>query len=289
LRAAIVLVIGTVAFLVGVILMRLMRQNIRDEADLTPSTKGALDGDGLPMHLYNTVIQELKQQKHELNVQSKAEQQRARITETFSQAVLSNLSSGVLVLGANGLVKTANAAAKQILGYASPAGMSAKDIFRGAAVLTRAAGTFPDGTSDELVRLTDEVEAVLREGSGRRQVEAEYESPQGTRRTVAVTISPVPAEDGGLLGVACVIDDRSEMARLRADWERHREASAEKALELRTSLATIAEYARQLRASHDPQQLASDIAQETEQLERSLGSFLRQGGAENTVAAGSGR
>ncbi len=283
------LVIGTVAFLVGVILMRLMRQNIRDEADLTPSTKGSLDGDGLPMHLYNTVIQDLKQQKHELNVQSKAEQQRARITETFSQTVLSNLTSGVLVLGANGLVKSANAAAKQILGYASPAGMSAKDIFRGALVSGRTVGASSDKNYDDAVRLAEEVEAVLREGSGRRQVEAEYESPQGTSRTVAVTISPVPAEDGGLLGVACVIDDISEMARLRADWERHREASSEKALELRTSLATIAEYARQLTASHDQQQLVSDIAREAEELERSLGSFLRQGVAEKTAAAGSGR
>jgi nitrogen fixation/metabolism regulation signal transduction histidine kinase len=51
------------------------------------------------------VIQQLKQQKHELLVQSQAEQQRARTSENFSHAVLSNLSCGVLVFGANGLVK----------------------------------------------------------------------------------------------------------------------------------------------------------------------------------------
>ena len=32
----------------------------------------------LPLNLYNTVIQQLKQQKHELQVQSQAEQHRAR-------------------------------------------------------------------------------------------------------------------------------------------------------------------------------------------------------------------
>ena len=85
----------------------------------------------MPLNLYNTVIQQLKQQKHELQVQSQAEQHRARTSENFSQAVLSNLSCGVLVFGANGLVKTSNPAAKAILGFGSVNGMSAGDIFRG--------------------------------------------------------------------------------------------------------------------------------------------------------------
>ena len=62
----------------------------------------------LPLHLYNTVIQQLKQQKHELQVQSKAEQHRARTSENFSQAVLSNLSCGVLVFGSTDWSSTAN-------------------------------------------------------------------------------------------------------------------------------------------------------------------------------------
>jgi nitrogen fixation/metabolism regulation signal transduction histidine kinase len=47
------------------------------------------------------VIQQLKQQKHELQVQTQTEQHRARTTENYSQAVLSNLSCGVLVFGMN--------------------------------------------------------------------------------------------------------------------------------------------------------------------------------------------
>ena len=107
-------------------------KNIAAEADLDSAAAPTLEA--LPLHLYNTVIQQLKQQKHELQVQTLAEQRRARTTENFSQAVLSNLSSGVLVFGLNGLVKQANPAAKEILGFSSPSGMSADDIFRSAAV-----------------------------------------------------------------------------------------------------------------------------------------------------------
>jgi PAS domain-containing protein len=280
-RAAIVLFSGTVAFLLGVIFMRMLRKKIRADADLTPE---APTSDALPLHLYNTVIQQLKQQKHELHVQSKAEQHRARVSETFSQAVLSNLSSGVLVFGPNGLVKSTNPAAKQILGFASATGMSAKDIFRSALVSSTTLSrnivrdSSPDKAAPEQVRLADEVEAVLREGSGRRRVEAEYETPAGAQRFIAVTISPVPTEDGSLLGAACVINDVSEAECTRRELELHRELSAEKALQLRNSLATISGYARQLAGSHDLElagRLAADIAHEAEDLDRSIGSFLQ--------------
>ena len=116
--------------------------------------------------------------------------------ETFGNAVLSNLSCGVLVFGVNGLVNTSNPAAKAILGFASTTGMSADDIFRGA-VISRGpasqAGAFDDETaaSNDPVCVADEVDVVLREGSNRRQVEAEYETPAGDKRFLAVTVSPV--------------------------------------------------------------------------------------------------
>jgi nitrogen fixation/metabolism regulation signal transduction histidine kinase len=269
LRAAMVLVCSAFAFLVGVLLVRALKQNIAEESEL--GAQGPKSLEALPLHVYNTVIQQLKQQKHELIVQSQAEQQRARTSENFSQAVLSNLSSGVLVFGANGLVKTANPAAKAILGFASPVGMSAADIFRGATVQ-------PSGAeSGEAVVVADEVHTVLREGSKRRQVEGSYETPHGDARYLAMTISAVPATDGGLLGAACVINDRSELESIRRQQEMHGEMSAEMALQLRTSLATIAGYAQQLASQRDPEmamQLASDIAQEAAELDRHIGGFL---------------
>jgi PAS domain-containing protein len=271
LRAVIVLFAAGVAFVFAIWAIRSLRQNIAAEADLGSGSAPTLET--LPLHLYNTVIQQLKQQKHELQVQNQAEQRRARTTENFSQAVLSNLSSGVLVFGINGLVKQANPAAKEILGFVSPSGMSAEDIFREATICASGDGDAPS----ERGRLSEEVHSVLREGSKFRQTEAEYITPAGKKVRIAVTVSPVPSVDGTLLGAACMINDRSEVASILHQQHLQGEISAEMALELRTSLATIAGYAQQLARNRDSAlavELAGDIASEAARLDRHIGGFL---------------
>jgi nitrogen-specific signal transduction histidine kinase len=268
-RAAVVFVAGGSAFVMAVLAIRALKRNIAEEADIESAATPRLEN--LPLHLYNTVIQQLKQQKHELQVQTLAEQRRARTTENFSQAVLSNLSSGVLVFGANGLVRQANPAAKRILGFNSPSGMSVADVFRRAAVSPGVGGS---GVGSQL---TDEIDAVLRGGSKSRSVEADYTTPGNKAVRIAVTISPVPALNGDLLGVACLMSDRSEFEDLRNQQQLQGEISGEMALELRTSLATISGYAQQLAQSRDAEsapQLAADIVSEAARLDRHIGGFL---------------
>jgi signal transduction histidine kinase len=89
----------------------------------------------------------------------------------------------------------------------------------------------------------------------------------------------VPAADGSLLGAACLINDLSALEQIRRQQELRGEISAERALELRTSLTTISGYAQQLATNSDPdlaQQLAADIANEAARLDRSLGGFLTE-------------
>ena len=186
--------------------------------------------------------------------------------------LLSNLSCGVLVFGLNGLVKQSNPAAKEILGFGSPSGMSAEDVFRDTA-------------------LSDEIHSVLREGCKQRQVEASYTTPSGDMRHVSLTVSAVPAADGSLLGAACLINDLSAFESIRRQQELQGEISAEMALQLRTSLTTIAGYAQQLAGSRDPEfarQLAADIAAEAARLDRTIGGFLTEKQPLQTMAAQAG-
>jgi PAS domain-containing protein len=291
LRAAVVFFCSAFAFVLALVLMRLLRKSITEDAEI--SSEGTPSFETMPLHVFNTVIQQLKQQKHELQVQSEAEQRRLRTTENFSQAVLSNLSCGVLVFGTNGLVKTANPAAKAILGFASPTGMGAEDIFRGALVSSgvQTTSTGSEDNGDEAVGMADKIREVLQEESKRCNVEAEYETPAGAKRFIAVTISPVPSVDGSLLGAACLINDMSELEQIRRQQQLDGEISAEKALQLRTSLATISSCVQQLVSSRDAetaQRLAADIAHEAAELDRSIGGFLTKTQAMQGAAAGSG-
>jgi nitrogen fixation/metabolism regulation signal transduction histidine kinase len=272
------------AFVLGIVVVRRLRKSIVRECGIANDPAPSLES--LPLHLYNTVIQQLKQQKHELQVQSQAEQQRARTSENFSHAVLSNLSCGVLVFGANGLVKTANPAAKAILGFASTTGMSAHDIFRNAAIH---GATKLSNSSELSASVADEIRAVLHEGCKRRQIESDYTAPAGEKRFLSMIISQVPAADGNLLGVTCLINDLTELANIRRQQELQGEISAEMALQLRSSLTTIAGYAQQLANNCDPdmaQEIAADIAHEAAQLDRTIGGFLMAKPASNAATGG---
>ena len=276
LRMVLVFVAAGFAFMVGLVLMRRMRRSISQEVSFsgTPSVS-----ESFPLHMYHAVIQQLKQQKHELQSLQLLERRRARTSENISAAVLANLSSGVLFFTPNGLVRQANASAKQILGFASPAGMSAAEIFREAELISASQGAFAS--------VADAVNIALREKTRFQRMEARYRTPAGGQRTLDITVSSVHAPDSeapgaasqgvACLGVACLISDRTEVAEIRRQQELRGEMSSEMALGLRNSLTTIAGYAQQLAASRDAElarQLAADIAAEAAHLDRTIGGFL---------------
>ena len=193
LRMALIFVAGSFAFVVGLLLMKRMRRSISDEASFSDASTSSAS-ESFPLHTYHAVIQQLKQQKHELQSLQVAERRRARTSENISAAVLSNLSSGVLFFTPNGLVRQANASAKQILGFASPTGMSAAEIFREAELISSSQTTYAN--------LAEAVNAGLREKTRFQRLEARYRTPAGEERTLDITVSSVHAPDGEAPGAA---------------------------------------------------------------------------------------
>ena len=281
LRMVVVFVAAGFAFVVGLLLMRRMRRSITEEVSFSDTPSAS---ESFPLHTYHAVIQQLKQQKHELLSLQLLERRRAKTSENISAAVFSNLSSGVLFFTQNGLVRQANASAKQILGFASPAGMSAAEIFRDAELISESDGAYTN--------LVEAVNFALREKTSIHRMEARYRTPAGAERILDITVSSVHAPDSETLGatspgvagpgvtclgVACLINDRTEVTEIRRQQELRGEMSGEMALGLRNSLTTIAGYAQQLAASRDAElarQLAADIAAEAAHLDRTIGGFL---------------
>jgi PAS domain S-box-containing protein len=277
LKIVLVLFASGFAFIMAVLLMRRIRKSLAEDFSL-PETGSSPDQ--LPLHTYHAVIQQLKQQKHELLVLQQTEHRRAQTSESISASVLSNLSSGVLFFGSNGLVRQANQAAKKILGIASPSGMDAESIFRGTS-----AGSSSGGDSQAVAA---GVKVALTQGTPLEKMEAEYLTPTGERRVIEVTASRVPATDGSTLGVACLINDQTAIAEIRRQIELRGEMSAEMALALRNSLITISGYAQQLAQNHDPdlaKQLAADIAAEAKHLDHTIGGFLMDKKAKTATAS----
>lgn len=205
LQVTAILFCSSFAFLLGMILMRLLRKSIQEEGEICSQATGF---EAMPLHVYNTVIRQLKQQQDELKAQSKADQQRSRTTERFAEAVFSNLRCGVLGIEKNGLIRSINPAARQVLGFASPVGMSLRDVFRSATVSVHDDGNVPEIVSDTF-------DSMLQSGSKRHDFEAEYQTPGGESRTLSIVVVPVLVSDGAATSVAILINDITELKQLR--------------------------------------------------------------------------
>src|SRR5262249_18557508 len=215
----------------------------------------------------------------ELEALRRSSRQQVAETENISEAVLSNLTSGVVLLNTAGLVQQANPAAKTILGYASPTHFHARDVFKGVSAVRGLEQPHAEGNAG----LLEAIENCVRAGRPARRLEADYTTPAGQRRTLGITFSPVRSAKGEPLGAACLISDLTDISelsrqmRLKENLAALGEMSAGIAHEFKNSLATISGYAQMLRTTEDvatAKQFAGKITAATESLSRIVSEFL---------------
>jgi nitrogen fixation/metabolism regulation signal transduction histidine kinase len=144
LRAGMLLFVAFAAFATGLFTIRRLRKSLAPE--MGSFNQAPLAAEGMPVHAYHAVIQQLKQQKHELAAQQLSERRKAKASDTLSSTILSNLSCGVLFFNTNGLVRQANAAARTLLGFASPVGLHIDDLFRNATLRPEDDGPYGKST-----------------------------------------------------------------------------------------------------------------------------------------------
>ncbi len=262
-RMAAVFLLAVAGFVVAIVAMRMLRRRIVEDDFLGNSSSE----DSIPLHTA-TVIQQLKQQKFALQSEQQVERRRAKTSEHITTAIIANLPYGMLFTAPNGLVRQANAAARQILGFASPLGLSVGELFRDARVISE---------SGSELKVAEVFESALRGKAHPDNFESRYFAANSEERTLKFTLIPVCESSGETMGVACAISDTSEMADLRQAQVVRAETSAEMALELRTSLSTMREWAEQMSVTADPMRtrsLAADLSAEAERLNKLVGGFL---------------
>lgn len=271
-RGLLVLLGAMAAFAIGAFIIHRYRKSLGSEDDSI--SQAPLVDDGLPIHAYHAVIQQLKQQKHELTAQQLSERRKARASDTLSSVVLANLSCGVLFFNTSGLLRQANPAARHLLGFASPIGMSLADLFRSAKVSGDAGAPAPYGAN-----LLEALSPALTGKCTVRGLRFDFAAPDEAHRTLDLTVAPVLAEDARLLGTTFLITDKTEIANFKQDEEARCELAGEMALAVRTSVTTICGYAQQMAENPDPKwtsQLAADISSEAAQIDDALGNFLAE-------------
>lgn len=235
---------------------------------------------GFSLAAYEGVITRLKEQERELATLRRSEAERARESATVSEAIVSNLPSGVILFNTAGLVRQANPAARALIGYASPSSMHLRGIFKSVSAVrfttTDAATSSTDAPADQLCSA---IERSIHNGVQHRRIEADYATPAGEKRVLGINVSPVRHPSGEALGAACLLTDLtditrlSEQVKLKESMAALGEMSAGIAHEFKNSLATISGYAQMLSADGSSD-FATRIADETANLSRIVSDFL---------------
>jgi signal transduction histidine kinase len=288
LKSAVAFVLTGFFIVIGLIIIRRVRREIVSAEE--PKRVSA-DTPGFSLAAYEGVITRIKEQERELATLRRSEAERARESATVSEAIVSNLPSGVILFNTAGLVRQANPAARALLGYASPSSMHLRGIFKSVSAVrfTTDAITSADAPADQLAAA---IEHSIRENVQYRRIEADYATPAGEKRVLGITVSPVRHPSGEALGAACLLTDLtditrlSEQVKLKDSMAALGEMSAGIAHEFKNSLATISGYAQML-AEDGSSEFATRIAGETANLSRIVSDFLNfarpQGSAREPV------
>jgi signal transduction histidine kinase len=275
--------------LMGLIVIRRVRKEI-----VTSEEPKRVSGEiaGFSLAAYEGVITRLKEQERELATLRRSEAERARESATVSEAIVSNLPSGVILFNTAGLVRQANPAARALLGYASPSSMHLRGIFKSVSAIRFTTDTAPTSSAAPADQLIAAIERSIRDGVQHRRIEADYTTPSGDKRVLGINVSPVRHPSGEALGAACLLTDLtditrlSEQIKLKESMAALGEMSAGIAHEFKNSLATISGYAQML-AADGRSDFAARIADETANLSRIVSDFLNfarpQGSAREPV------
>lgn len=191
---------------------------------------------------------------------------RAEASERLSSEIIANLTSGLLVVNEEGIVRTMNPAGGRLLGMPDADWhRSFRDVLAGAAPLG------------------DVIEECL--SSSRPIVRRSIPMPAqaGTASHLGVSVSPIRDASGASRGAICLFTDLTqvvdleEQLRLKDTLARLGELTAGIAHEFRNGLATIHGYARLLTLDNLPpdyRPYVQGIRDETTALDRVVTNFL---------------
>jgi nitrogen fixation/metabolism regulation signal transduction histidine kinase len=245
-----------VAIGIAVFLIRRLRRAVQSRGEAQNSNENPVTGVArseadLVVETFHSVIGELQVKGRELERKRIIERDRADRSEQFSESVIAQMPTGLVVVSNASVVTGANP--------------SARDIFSSLPADRAQSVRFQDAFRDapELVRM---VEDCLNEGASFQRHEVEFRIQTGAAdpghhsahdssapsatRCLGVSVSPLGSRDGRPEGALCIMTDLTEVValrdrvRLRENLASLGEMAAGLTHELKNSLATIQGYSQ---------------------------------------------
>ncbi|HKV41535.1 MAG TPA: ATP-binding protein [Blastocatellia bacterium] len=194
---------------------------------------------------FQALIAQLQAKEKELEALHKMERTRAERSERFSERLVANIPSGLVVVNSKGIVTTTNTSASHIFGLKDSASDSVPaEAAPNLRTVQIEHQLFFSG-APKMARLVTE---CLAESASFRREEVEIVNSEGRTRHLGVSISPITDATHQVEGALCLITDITEVMELRDRMKLQEnlanlgEMAAGLAHEFKNSLATIQGY-----------------------------------------------
>ncbi len=215
---------------------------------------------GFVVDTFHELVAKLKEKEKELEELRKIAEQKADDVESYNRNVLQSVPSGVISFDSDLRIKSINISAERILGFRS--------------------GDAIGKSYDEI--LGAPISNIIREKKSVERGESQYQTSDGRRIWLGLTVSPLRDSLGKEIGNILVFTDLTELKALESQAELRRrlsslgEISAGIAHELRNPLGVIAGYTKLLskKAGNDMLPTIESISKEVDVMDRIISDFL---------------
>ena len=268
--------------LMAIVVVRKIRKSIQAEAETTRAAQGNA---GFALAAYEGLGKQLREQEKELQRLREQRQEQSAMSAHITDAVLANLSCGVLFFDRMGMVRQANRASKSLLGYASPFSFHFRDLFR-SVYKTRWPESGEEAQSS--APLIQAIQESIRSGANFPRAIVDYRTPGGQKRVLGIMASAVREKGGEITGLSCVLDDLTEITELSEQVHRDDnfaslgEISAGLANDFKKSLALVRINAQALLTEESDASTrfyAEKVVSELDSLARIVDEFLEFAGS----------
>lgn len=282
LKLALLTIFCIAALLLAIVVIRRIRRSIQEEGK---SIRAAQGNAGFAMAAYEGLGRQLREQEKELQRLREQRHSETTVSGNINEAVLGNLSCGVLFFDRMGMVRQANRAAKSILGYSTPFSFHIRDLFRSVSKIK-----WPDNGEEahSVTPLVHAMQESIRTAAPFRRMTIDYRTPGGQKRVLGVNAAAVKGKGDEILGLSCVIDDLTEITELSEQVHRSDnfaslgEISAGLINDFKNSLATVRGHAQKLLKEDSDaatRYYAEKVVSELDSLARILDEFLEFAGS----------
>ena len=160
---------------------------------------------------YDSVLKQVKEQERELNRLRKSERENKTNANQLTDSVLHALNAGLIQFNAAAIIRTADTRARALLGYASPTGMHARDIFKGVLAPTSIDDSRIEGNTAQATSTSDQIVQAIQNatkaGGESSAFQVDYCSPSGEQRKLCIAIFPLAGDTLEVQGAGCVVTE----------------------------------------------------------------------------------